>query len=111
MTSKALAAIWVVFAIIFCCLAAYHFQATNSVIPDFVVPERPFGRNATVNILGAPTDAPLKEFAKAVNEYTHAQNESSQQQNWISFFGYVVAALTAFFSAVIELFPRENRDA
>jgi hypothetical protein len=107
---KALAVIWTAFALNFASLAGYHYNATKSIVPDFVIPERPYAPQVTVHIAGAGIDQPLRDFTKAINKYTHDQNVSSQQQNWISFYGYLVAMLTALFSAGIELLPRDKKE-
>ena len=65
---------------------------------------------SNVKISGMDADQPLKDFATEINKYVTSQNNSNRQKNWAAFWGYVVATLTAAFSAVIELLPRRDNN-
>jgi hypothetical protein len=107
---NSLTATWVIFAIMFTALAIFHWRAAGSSMPEFKIPERPEipGVKITGTFAGVPLDKPLQDFAKDMNAYVLTQNESSTQSNMLSFWGYVLASLTALLSAAIEARPREN---
>jgi hypothetical protein len=93
-----LSIIWLIFAVLFVALGCFHWKASRKSIPPFQVSERPLSKHASVGILGADVDKPLKDFASDFNSYLTQYNKSSRRQNRVQAFGYFLASATALFS-------------
>jgi hypothetical protein len=108
-----LAALWLIFAILFGVLAAFHYRYAHQSWPHFIPPERPLANSGSVRILGMDIDAPIKSFANSFNAYVDEQNAGSRYQNLASMAGYTIAFLTALLSFVLEIYPHgmpDNKD-
>jgi hypothetical protein len=108
-----LAALWLIFAILFGVLAAFHYRSAYQSWPHFIPPERPFANSGSVRILGMDIDAPIKSFASSFNAYVDGQNADSRYQNLASTGGYILASLTALLSFLLEIYPHampDNKD-
>jgi hypothetical protein len=90
-------------------LAVHHYHLSHHLMPPMTVTERPFANNVTARVSGMDLDKPLKDFATNFNNYVTEQNSSWRELNLASFWGYVVAALTAIFSFCQELILNNKR--
>jgi len=104
----ALATIWLIFTLLFACLALFHWRAAGKAVRPFVFHARPRqiapGITAYVEAQGLPIDAPLEQFVREFNQYLEVQNRSARQANLVASAGYALAALTAFVSILLA-FP------
>jgi hypothetical protein len=90
--------VWLIFAVLFLVLGCFHWKASRRNVPPFEVSERPLAKQASIGILGADVDKPLRDFARDFNSYLDHYNKSSRRQNRIGAFGYFLASATALFS-------------
>jgi hypothetical protein len=98
--------LWLAFAFIFGALAIYHLRQSTLVTPEFHIVARPGAASGQVLIFGMDVDAPLNDFSDQFNLYLQAQNSNSRGQNLAACAGYVMALLTALFSAALEFRPQ-----
>jgi len=102
---RRIGALWVLFAMIFASLATYHWFESRAQILPMPMPKREGGD--TIKVRDIDLDALLRDFVNEVNRYVKEENEASHRQNVLACLGYVVASLTALFSAVLEFLPRK----
>jgi len=100
-----LSIIWLIFSILFLILGCFHWKASRKSIPPFQVSERPLAKQASVGILGADVDKPLRDFAHDFNSYLDHYNKSSRRQNRIGACGYFLASAAALFSMFLTMYP------
>jgi hypothetical protein len=90
--------IWLIFALLFLALSGVHWSMSKSVIPAFERTKRPAEDHMRTQISGMDVDEPLDSFVSDFNEYVSVENAVSRKANRMSAGGYLMAALTAFFS-------------
>ena len=95
--------IWIIFTLIFVMLSIFHFNKSGKKVSYFQVTERPMDKNVTIKIAGSELDEPLKNFVADFNSYIDSYNKSTSLQNRFAAFGYIVAALIALLSFLLEL--------
>ena len=95
--------IWIIFTLIFIILSIFHFIKSGKKISKFQVRERPLSDIGTIKVLGSDVDEPLRSFANDLNSYIDSYNNSTSMQNRIAAFSYIIAAIIAFLSFLLEL--------
>lgn len=98
-----LSAVWAIFTILFLVLGCAHWSDAKTEIPQFKLSERPGQASASITVLGADIDQPIKNFTSEFNKYLETQNESSRISNRRAAYGYFLASLTAVVSMCLEL--------
>ena len=89
--------IWLIFVILFFCLAGIHWAESKQTIPELKVTAPT--NTVTVNIGGSD----YGDFVRKFNKYVTNQNESNQKANLYAYRGYLLAGLTALFAMGLEL--------
>jgi hypothetical protein len=94
LTALTAAITWLAFAVVFSALARHHFIAARERLPNYE------GKARVAAIFGTPTGVP--EVEQAFNAHIERLNEANAVANRRAACGYVLAALTAVFSAALE---------
>lgn len=86
---------WLVFAILFFCLAWCHWAESKQIIPDFEIDIRSTGLG--VKIIGVD----FREFVNKFNAYVANQNELNLKANLFACGGYFLAGCAALVSCLV----------
>jgi hypothetical protein len=90
--------LWLVFAILFFCLAWCHCAKSKQIIPEFDITSV-LGDGADFTYRGISIEKPFQDFANDFNKkYLANQNESNRKANLLACYGYLLAGLTALVS-------------
>ena len=102
---KSIFFIWLIFVCLFGYQAIWHYKKVGKSFPLFTTEG---GKVAAINGIQTTENA-FRKFVVDVNEYIKNYNESSSSQNKMAASGYFLAALTALFSAWLELKAYKRR--
>jgi hypothetical protein len=103
-----LAAIWLIFAIMFLALGCFQWKMAGNGISHFHINKRPLkqrpGIEIEVKIAGSDVDQPLEEFVADFNGYIDDYNQTTNKEHKTQAIGYWVASATAILSSVLAMF-------
>lgn len=95
--------IWLLFALMFFVLAAFHLWESSRSITPFTLKPRLGEDIGNIKILDSDLDQPTRDFVHDVNVFVKDYNKSNRRLNRIQTLGYFLAGLTALFSLYLEL--------
>ena len=90
--------IWLIFGVLFLVISGLHWTMSRFVMPALERTKRPAEDQMSIQISGMDVDEPLDAFVSDFNKYVSVQNGVSRKANLMSAAGYLLAALTAFYS-------------
>lgn len=101
-TKIGISIIWLVFTILFFCLAGFHFVESQQTIPKIEVRRYPSDDTMEIKTGDVTIQQRLFDFGDDFNKFLNNLEGSNRKANLYACIGYILAGLTAVVSLGLE---------